>query len=63
MIKVLVIGFLLFFILYIVNQQVYQKDSYIYPAEIPGHRPSLGDFLPTVGEENTGLGGYLEEDD
>ena len=41
----------------------YAYEGYYYPVEIPGHRPSLGDFLPTVGEIGTGSGGYVDEDD
>jgi len=37
----------------------YYQESYRWPSEIPGHRPGLGDFLPTVGEENSS-GGYLD---
>jgi len=31
------------------KNEMYQME---YPQEIPGHRPSTGDFLPTVGTQN-----------
>lgn len=34
----------------------------IWPTEIPGHRPSLGDFLVTDGDSNV-ENGYEREDD
>lgn len=36
-------------------------ESLIYPIPIPGERPSLGDFLPTVG--NTPTNGKYELED
>lgn len=37
------------------------KEGIIYPEPEPGHRPSIGDFLPTVGDVAS-EGGYVVED-
>jgi len=41
----------------------FYKEQYRWPVPIPGHRPSLGDFLPVIGEEPSGSGGYMNEND
>ncbi len=35
------------------------RSKFMYPIFEAGHRPSLGDFLPTVGEVPT-EGGYVD---
>jgi len=38
-----------------------RKETMVYPAEIPGHRPSLGDFLVTDSTPGVNDSGYEEE--
>lgn len=63
MIVIILLLILLFVVILNINSST--KSNYTQfstPFVTVGHRPYLGDYLPTVGEVPTGEGGFVDED-